>query len=229
MLNAIPVRELPRQGAEPGAVADVAGPDRPNRRVAALAGSPSAHSRSAALLRQALQLLGPCAQPATIDIRNLPAAALLRADAAEPALALAVTQVQAAELVLVATPIYKAAYSGVLKLFLDLLPPDALRGKRVLPLATGGSVAHLLAVDYALRPVLAALGAREILDTVFATDAQFEADESGGWHPNHAVRERLLRALADPHAPAAGLLNWVPASPPPPTPVDRSGAVTAAC
>lgn len=201
-------------------------------RVAALAGSPSARSRSAALLRQALRSLPAAgAAPAEIDIRGLPAAALLQADAREPALARALAQVQSAELVLVATPIYKAAYSGLLKVFLDLLPPDALRGKRVLPLATGGSLAHLLAVDYALRPVLAALGAREILDTVFATDAQFERDdehgEAGGWRPDAAVRERLQRALAG--TVATGHVDQPPTTAPRPAPVDRAGAVTAAC
>jgi FMN reductase len=182
--------------------------------VAALFGSPSARSRSAALLRTALPLLSaPGAPlPSEIDIRCLPAQALLHGDVREPALARALAQVEAAELLLVATPIYKAAYSGVLKTFLDLLPPDALRGKQVLPLATGGSVAHLLAVDYALRPVLAALGAREILDTVFATDAQFSADADGAWQPDAAVRERLQRALG----------VRMPR-------IERHGAVTAAC
>ena len=42
----------------------------------------------------------------------------------------------------------------------------------VLPLATGGTVAHLLAVDYALKPVLSALKAQEILHGVFADDTQ---------------------------------------------------------
>ena len=118
--------------------------DAPAVRIAALAGSPSAWSRSAALLREAvltLPLPPGDVLHAEIAIRDLPAAALLHANAHEPAVARALAQVQAAEWVLVATPIYKAAYSGVLKLFLDLLPPDALRGKRVLPLATGGSVA----------------------------------------------------------------------------------------
>jgi len=200
-------------------------------RVAALAGSPSARSRCAALLRQALRSLPAAdAAPAEIDIRSLPAAALLQADANEPALARALAQVQAAELVLVATPIYKAAYSGLLKVFLDLLPPDALRGKRVLPLATGGSLAHLLAVDYALRPVLAALGAREILDTVYATDAQFDTDEAGGWRPDAAVRKRLQRALAGTvGTAAAGHADQPHTTAPRPAPVDRSGAATAAC
>jgi FMN reductase len=80
--------------------------------------------------------------------------------------------VAAADVVVLATPLYKVAYSGLLKCFLDLLPRDAFAGKWVWPLATGGSAAHLLAIDHALRPVLDSLGARRLLRTVFATDAQ---------------------------------------------------------
>ncbi len=42
----------------------------------------------------------------------------------------------------------------------------------MLPLATGGTIAHMLAVDYALKPVLNALKAREILHGVFADDSR---------------------------------------------------------
>ncbi|WP_374676122.1 NADPH-dependent FMN reductase [Ideonella sp.] len=200
LLDTASLLDAPAGGPAP-CVAAPSGGWAPNGRrgrpvaVAGLAGSPSARSRSAALLRHALAAVtgDPAAGP--IHIAGLPQLALVRADPSEPELARALAQVVQAEWVLVATPIYKAAYSGVLKLFLDLLPPDALRGKRVLPLATGGSLAHLLAVDYSLRPVLGALGARDILDTVFATEAQFEPDEAGGWRPDAAVRERLARAL----------------------------------
>ena len=61
---------------------------------------------------------------------------------------------------------------GALKTLLDLLPERALEGKIVLPLATGGTIAHMLAVDYALKPVLNALKAQEILHGVFADDSQ---------------------------------------------------------
>lgn len=94
-----------------------------------------------------------------LDVRSLPAEALLSADTKNPEVARAVDLVARADALIVATPVYKAAYSGVLKTLLDLLPQYALRGKTVLPLATGGSPAHVLAVDYALRPVLTSLGA----------------------------------------------------------------------
>jgi len=65
----------------------------------------------------------------------------------------------------------------------------------VLPLATGGSPAHMLALDYALKPVLGALGARDILDSVFATDAQLPPHAAGGFVPEAALVQRLDRAL----------------------------------
>jgi len=79
----------------------------------------------------------------------------------------------------VGTPIYKASFSGLLKAFLDLLSPAALKGKIVLPLATGGSNAHFLALDYSLRPVLQALGASVVLPSVFATEQQVERNPDG--------------------------------------------------
>ena len=164
--------------------------------VVSLSGSPSADSRSARLLRFVeRRLAGRVGATHHLSLRELPAADLLAARAELPALRQAIERVREADLVLVATPIYKAAYSGLLKLFLDLLPTDGLRGKTVLPLATGGSLAHLLALDYALKPVLSALGARDILDGVFATDAQLLPHESGGYVPDDALVERLDRAL----------------------------------
>jgi FMN reductase len=165
--------------------------------ITSISGSPSERSRSAWLAQFALtRLEGVATRSHYIAVRELPADALIAADATEPAVARAVEAVAGAGLVIIGTPIYKAAYSGLLKLFLDLLPPEALRGKTVLPLATGGSAAHLLALDYALKPVLSALGARHVLDGVFATDAQLQRHESGGYVPDPELLARLDRALA---------------------------------
>ncbi|MBW8843919.1 MAG: NADPH-dependent FMN reductase [Burkholderiales bacterium] len=171
--------------------------------ITSISGSPSERSRSAWLTQLALtRLEGLTTQGNHIAVRELPAAALIAADAQDAAIAQAVQAVAEASLVIVGTPIYKAAYSGLLKLFLDLLPPEALRGKTVLPLATGGSAAHLLALDYALKPVLSALGARHVLDGVFATDAQLQRHESGRYVPDAELLVRLDRAL-EPVVPPA--------------------------
>lgn len=157
-----------------------------------IAGSPSEHSRSAALLgevEQRLQLRGIATEK--LHIRDLSPQALLLANFAHPTVAAAVAQVAQARAVVVSTPVYKAAYSGVLKVFLDLLPQTAFKGKHVLPLATGGSPHHMLALDYALRPVLQSLGADHILPGVYATDAQVVVLPEGGSQLHADIGQRL--------------------------------------
>lgn len=173
-----------------------------------LSGSPASPSRSGWLLqRAAASVRRRTSSSHDIVLRDLPADALVRADARHPALVAAIEQVVSADVLLVATPIYKAAYSGLLKIFLDLLPPDALRDTRVLPIATGGSPGHLLALDYALKPVLGALGARHIGDAVYGLDSLLPRDVSGQYQATPELDQRLERAIA-------GLLAGLPPAQP---------------
>ena len=161
-----------------------------------LAGSPSERSRSAALLDAvALRLAVRGVRAEHLHIRNLNPQALLLADTGHHSIVQAVKQVEDANLLVVATPVYKAAYSGVLKVFLDLLPQSALQGKTVLPLATGGSPHHMLALDYALRPVLQSLGAKSILPGIYATDAQVALTPEGTYHVQADIAARLDDAV----------------------------------
>src|SRR3954471_23903990 len=100
-----------------------------------VAGSPSERSRSAALLDAVSQRLrghGPSLE--RLHIRDLSPQPLLLADTAHRSIAVAIDQVQRARGPVIATPVYKSTYSGVLKVFLDLLPQTALKNKVVLPL-----------------------------------------------------------------------------------------------
>jgi FMN reductase len=140
-------------------------------------GSPSPNSSGAALLQyigDKLAILGH--RSYSLHVRDLPAQALLHADTGDAAIVRALGLVAAADAIVIATPVYKAAYSGILKAFLDLLPQDGLAGKLVLPLATGGSQSHMLVLDYALRPVLSSLAPRLILPGIYATSTQFRRD-----------------------------------------------------
>ncbi|WP_225783218.1 NADPH-dependent FMN reductase [Xenophilus sp. Marseille-Q4582] len=161
-----------------------------------IAGSPTAPSRSTALLDAAalrLQRRGLAVQ--RLVVRELPAQALLHADFGNAQVQEAIHSVAAAQVVIVATPVYKAAYSGLLKTFLDLLPQAAFKGKTVLPLATGGSPHHMLALDYALRPVLGALGAGHILPGVYASDAQVTLTPEGAYQLQVDIADRLAEAV----------------------------------
>ena len=137
-------------------------------RILLMSGSPSPTSKTTVLLRLVGARLGR--DVGLLELRNLPADALLRGDTSNPQILAAVEQLEAADAIVVGTPIYKAAYTGLLKAFLDLLPQYAFAGKQILPLATGGTPAHVLAIDYALRPVLTSLGATHVSQGWFVLD-----------------------------------------------------------
>ena len=146
--------------------------------VVTLGGSPSQRSRSGVLLdktRQWLQDKG--VEVVSYQIRDFPAEDLLHARFDSPKVIDLLQQVANADGLVIATPVYKASFSGALKTVLDLLPERALAHKVVLPMATGGSIAHMLAVDYALKPVLSALKAQELLHGIFAEDSQIAYGE----------------------------------------------------
>jgi len=149
-------------------------------------------SQSGALLDIALLLLrAGGVRVERHDLTALPADGLLgrvraaRVDAVVDALL-------AADLVVVATPIYRATYSGLLKVFFDLLPNAALVGKVAVPIASGGSLGHQLAIDHGLRPLLGSLGASVVATGVYATPQQF----SNG-SPEAPVIERVERSVAE--------------------------------
>ncbi|MDP2416552.1 MAG: NADPH-dependent FMN reductase [Hydrogenophaga sp.] len=166
-----------------------------------IAGSPSVHSRSSALLNEVAHRLHAQVDDRRLrvdrlQIRDLSPQALLLADWGHPSVVRAIEQVASARALVVATPVYKAAYSGVLKVFLDLLPQTALKGKVVLPIATGGSPHHMLALDYALRPVLQSLGAKHILPGVYASDSQIPKNADGEYQPIEEIQTRLDEAVS---------------------------------
>jgi FMN reductase len=162
-----------------------------------LSGSPALRSRTEVLLDYVRQRLeAQQVEVSLLRVRDLPAEDLLHVRFDSPAVQQLRAVVANADGLVVGTPVYKASFTGALKVLLDLLPERALAHKVVLPLASGGSPAHLLAVDYALKPVLAALKAQEMLSGVFAVDKQIAYPE--GDRPaqiDDELRERLDEAL----------------------------------
>jgi FMN reductase len=157
-----------------------------------ISGSPSPKSRSAKLLHYIADKLSQHDYSNHhIAVSTLPASALIGRDHQHPDIIDAVVEINQADVVVIATPIYKASYSGLLKTFLDLLPQRSLNNKIVLPIATGGSLAHYLAIDYALRPVLTALGATHVLSSIFGTDQQIKTSEHGTLELDPSLKARL--------------------------------------
>jgi FMN reductase len=144
----------------------------PSPLAVAVSGSPRAPSKSKALaelLLAALERHG-CSTK-LIDLAALDAEALLvRRDDAEVASAIAA--VGDAQIVVAATPTYRALYTGLLKCFFDLMPQGLLAGKLCLPLQTAAVPHHALSPEYGLRPLFMSLDGIPLAG-VYAIDAEF--------------------------------------------------------
>lgn len=166
--------------------------------IVAIAGSPSHLSRSYTLVEYASSLLNfRGVRTDIISVRNFPIDDLIfgrsNNDIFEPSKEL----IEQASGIIISTQISKSAYTGLLKPFLDLLPQKALLGKHILPLVTGGTPAHLLAVDYALKPILTELDEKLILDGIYVVDKQVRRCLDGSIHLEKEVHQRLKDCLND--------------------------------
>jgi FMN reductase len=157
-------------------------------------GSPTPGSRLTAVISLTNELLIKEGYEVDhVNVGELPPGDLIHTKFESEAIVKANALVAGADVVIVASPVYKASYTGVLKTFLDLIPEKGLAGKVILPLFIGGSLAHLLSIDYSLKPVLSALGARYILGGVYTVDSQVARTEQGGFD----ISEELVGRIED--------------------------------
>lgn len=163
-----------------------------------ISGSPNKTSRLYGLIDAAEQTLKQAGhRVAIIHVAELPAEDLIHANFNSDSVKNVLEQIKEADAIIVASPVYKAAYTGILKTFLDLIPERGLAHKLTLPLFVGGTIAHLLAIDYALKPVLSALGARHILAGVYTVDQSIARRENGSFSLDEDAAGRLERALGE--------------------------------
>lgn len=134
---------------------------------------------------------------ADVRVQDLPSESLLWRRTSDPAIAAALAVLESADAVVVSSGVYQASYSGLLKVFLDLLPKAGLRGKVVFPLLTGGSPAHVLSLDYALRPVLQSLGAAHVTAGRYVLSAAVTGCASGRLEIARVTADELDAATDD--------------------------------
>ncbi len=127
-----------------------------------------------------------------IDVGGLDADALL-GRASHPSVDDALAAVSSAGVLVVVTPVYRATYSGLLKVLFDQLAAGALEGTACVLGATGGSLHHFLSIDTGFRALIASLGGWSVPTVVYATGEDF-ADAN---LPLPSVTEPLTRALAE--------------------------------
>lgn len=84
-----------------------------------------------------------------------------------------VEAIEAADALIVGTPVYKGSYAGLFKHLFDLVEPAALEGVPVVLTATGGGPLHGLVVEHQLRPLFGFFTALTIPTAVYACDRDF--------------------------------------------------------
>jgi FMN reductase len=166
--------------------------------VGLVVGNPKAQSRTLGLARQvaaaAADAAGLGGAPTlTVDLAELGPRLF---DGSSPGVQEAVDGIRSCSLVVVASPTYKASYTGLLKSFLDWFSATSLEGVTVIPVMTGAGAHHALAVEVHLRPVLVELGASLPTRGLFVTEAELpETDEViAGWL--RAAGAQLRRSVA---------------------------------
>ncbi|MFD1677728.1 NADPH-dependent FMN reductase [Alicyclobacillus fodiniaquatilis] len=164
------------------------------KKIVILSGSPSASSRLVGALtfvHQQLVVQGHAVE--WVNIRDLPPEDLIYAQFNSPHIQDVHQAIALADGVIVASPVYKASYTGLLKSYLDLLPTDAFSGKVVFPLMIGGTPAHLLALEYALKPLCAVLGSRNVLQGVYVLESEVVRADDGEFQLDSQIKQRLAQ------------------------------------
>ncbi len=141
--------------------------------ITVVVGNPKPRSRTFEAAQLVAEKLTGQAADLSVDLADFGAALLDWQDARVADL---VAEIQASELVVFASPTYKATYTGLLKLLLDRIAGGALADVTAVPLMLGGHWQHGLASDLLLKPVLVELGATCPTRGLFL----LEAEHAGG-------------------------------------------------
>jgi FMN reductase len=155
----------------------------------ALNGSPSATSKTHAVAALALKIAGG---GTIVDLGDLDAEGLLgRKESAE--VEAAKSAIRGAQVLIIVSPIYRATYSGLLKVLFDQLGQSALRNIACVLAATGGSDYHYLSVDTGLRPLVASIEGVSAPTAVYLTGQDFDEEGLIG----ESAQARLAAAVGE--------------------------------
>jgi FMN reductase len=177
-----------------------------SREVVLIAGSPQPQSRSSRVLQSLDERLARAGiRSKTYGLSDFVAEDLVFARTKALAVQQYLADIQSASAVLFSTPVYKATYSGGLKLLLDLIPPEALRGRSVLAIATARVERHLTGVQRAFEELYRFFDVGLALPSVLLLDEQVRLEPARGVVYEHAAESAidtaataLLHALALP-------------------------------
>lgn len=172
--------------------------------VVAVSGSVQQPSRTLVLLKALVDSLG---QQLPIEVRLIELAevgpqfaGVLRREALPAGVQADLHAIETADLLIAASPVYRASYTGLFKHLFDFVHHEALKNVPVLLAATGGSDRHALIIDHQLRPLFGFFQALSLPVGVYASETDFTDYRIS----SAQVLERIERAVE------SALLSLVP-------------------
>lgn len=159
----------------------------------------------------AISARGEAADVTVLELRELAVDLATMMTTAMPtsAIARAREQISGADGLIAVTPVFTASYSGLFKMFFDILDPDALNGMPTIIAATAGTPRHSLVLDHAVRPLLTYLRAVVVPTGVFAATEDFGGDDAGA-ELGRRIRRAAAELAALVVAEQAGVEGFVP-------------------
>ena len=164
-------------------------------KVVVVVGNPKPGSRTRQAAEMVARRLTDAEPNGTIELADLGAALL---DRGSPEVEAAKETVRDAELIVFATPTFKATYTGLLKLFLDHFAAGELGNTPAVALMLGASPRHALAGEHALKPVLSEIGCACPAPALFLLESDWEeSPELDAW----LARAKGAYGLGSPGSP----------------------------
>lgn len=146
-------------------------------RVTAVSGSPNAPSRTTSIIHEITRRLG---EKIEIDLHLIELSDIGKKlgsasyDNIPNTLRHHIDAIEQSDLLIVATPVYRASYTGLFKHLFDLVHHESLFDTPVLLAATGGSDRHALVIDHQLRPLFSFFQSLTLPIGIYAAEADFE-------------------------------------------------------
>ena len=122
-------------------------------------------------------------------------AGALRRDELAPDVAEALRAIEGADLLVVASPVYRASFTGLFKHLFDFVDQYALVGQPVLLAATGGGERHALIIEHQLRPLFGFFQAITLPLGVYASTADFDGYELRSAAAQQRIEQAVTRGL----------------------------------
>lgn len=160
--------------------------------VVGVSGSPTHPSRTTVLVREVTESFAAAVGGTATTVELAPLLGQLSLgpfrNSLGPDAVAALEAVEAADIVVVGSPAYRATYTGLFKLFFDHVGQYALVDKPIVLTATGGSERHALLVEHQMRPLFGFFQSLTLPLGIYASERDFT---------DYAVSSDELRSRID--------------------------------